>query len=58
MAVDGALLRGLSLFSNLTEDQLDKVANLCSGMPVFPGQTFFREGEPGKAIFVLPRGEI
>lgn len=58
MAVDVATLRALSLFDGLTEDQLDKVANLCSEMPVFPGQTFFREGEPGKSIFVLPRGEV
>lgn len=58
MAVDAALLRGLSLFRELNEDQLEKVADLCSEMPVFSGQTFFREHEPGKAIFVLPRGEV
>ena len=58
MGVNVALLRGLSLFKELSEDQLEKVADLCSEMPVFPGQTFFREHEPGKAIFVLPRGEV
>jgi CRP-like cAMP-binding protein len=58
MAASVALLQGLSLFSDLTEHQLEKVANLCSEMPIFPGQTFFREGEPAKMIFVLPRGEV
>lgn len=58
MSVNVALLRDLSLFRYLTEDQLEKVANLCSEMPVFPGQPFIIEGEPGKAIFMLPRGEV
>jgi CRP-like cAMP-binding protein len=58
MAVEAALLRGLSLFSNLTEDQLDKVVNFCSEMPVFPGQTFFGEGETGIAIFVVLQGDV
>jgi CRP-like cAMP-binding protein len=58
MGANVALLRGLSLFRGLTEDQLKKVADLCSELSVFPGQTFFREGEPGKTIFVLPQGEV
>jgi CRP-like cAMP-binding protein len=58
MGVNVALLRDLSLFSDLTEHQLEKVASLCSEMTVFPGQAFFKEGEPGRAIFVLPRGEV
>jgi CRP-like cAMP-binding protein len=58
MGANVTLLRGLSLFRDLTEDQLKKVADLCSEMSVFPGQTFLREGEPGRTIFVLPQGEI
>jgi CRP-like cAMP-binding protein len=58
MAVDAALLQGLSLFKELNEAQLENVASLCSEMTVFPGQAFFKEGESGKAIFVLPRGEV
>jgi CRP-like cAMP-binding protein len=58
MAVDARLLRCLSLFRDLTGDQLEKVSNLCSEMPVLPGQAVFKEGEPGRAIFVLPRGEV
>jgi CRP-like cAMP-binding protein len=58
MAVGVALLKGLLPFRDLTEDQLEKVANLCSEMPVLPGQVVFKEGEPGWAIFVLPRDEF
>jgi CRP-like cAMP-binding protein len=58
MGIDTALLRGLSVFRDLSRDQLEKVANLCTENPVFPGEAFIREGEPGKTIFVIPRGEI
>jgi CRP-like cAMP-binding protein len=58
MSANVTLLRGLSLFRDLTEDQLKKVADLCSEMSFFPGQTFYREGEPGRTIFVLPQGEV
>jgi len=58
MDVDVAMLRALSLFKDLTEDQLDKVTSLCSEKSISPGQTFFREGEPGTAIFVVLQGEI
>ena len=58
MAVDVAMLRSLSLFKDLTADQLEKVAGLCSEKYISPGQTFFREGEPGKTIFVVARGEV
>jgi CRP-like cAMP-binding protein len=58
MAVDVATLQTLSLFKDLTADQLEKVARLCSQEHISPGQTFFREGEPGKTIFVVKKGEV
>ena len=58
MGVNVALLRDLSLFRDLTENQLEKVATLCSEVPVFSGETFCREGEPAKAFFVVSRDEV
>lgn len=58
MAVDVAMLQTIPLFGNLTETQLEKIANLCSEKPISCGETFFKEGEPGKTFFVVPRGEI
>lgn len=58
MAADVAMLQKLSLFKNLTEGQLERIAQLCSEKTVYPGETFFREGEPGLVIFVVLRGEI
>jgi CRP-like cAMP-binding protein len=58
MAVDVAMLQTIPLFGNLSETQLKKIANLCSEKPISCGETFFKEGEPGKTFFVVPRGEI
>jgi CRP-like cAMP-binding protein len=58
MAVDAKLLRGLSPFSSLSEEKLEKVAELCVERMISAGQIFFREGEPGIAIFVVPQGDV
>jgi CRP-like cAMP-binding protein len=58
MGVDAALLRRLSPFSSISEVQLGKLAELCEEKTVSAGQTLFREGEPGIAIFVVPEGDI
>jgi CRP-like cAMP-binding protein len=52
MGVNVALLRGLSLFSNLSESQLGKVAGMCRKITVYPGQILFTEKEPGHTIFL------
>jgi CRP-like cAMP-binding protein len=58
MGLDAALLRKLPPFSSLSEDQLGKVAGLCAEKTISAGQLFFREGEPGIAIFVVPQDEV
>ena len=58
MGVDAALLRKLPPFRSLSEDQLGKLAGLCAEKTISAGQMFFREGEPGIAIFVVPQGDV
>jgi CRP/FNR family transcriptional regulator, cyclic AMP receptor protein len=58
MAVDIAILRELSSFGSFSDDQVGKVGNLCAERMISAGQTFFREGELGKTIFVVLQGEI
>jgi CRP-like cAMP-binding protein len=58
MAVDVAMLRSLSLFEDLNESQLEKVAKLCLEKSFSGGEAIFKEGEPGKTIFVLSHGEV
>ena len=52
MTVNIKLLRGLSLFTNLSESQLEKIAGICRQMTVHPGQILFKERELGHTIFL------
>jgi CRP-like cAMP-binding protein len=58
MTVSVKLLRGLSLFTNLSESQLEKVAGLCRKITVYPGQILFKEREPGHTIFVSMEADL
>jgi CRP-like cAMP-binding protein len=58
MAADIAMLQMFSIFKNIPEGHLERIPQLCSEKTVYPGETFFREGEPGLAIFVVMRGDI
>ena len=58
MTVNVNLLRGLSLFPNLSESQLEKVAGLCRKITIYPGQILFKEREPGYTLFVSMEADL
>jgi len=58
MTVSVKLLRGLSLFTNLSESQLEKVAGLSRKITIYPGQILFKEREPGHTIFVSMEADL
>jgi len=58
MTVSVKLLRGLSLFTNLNESQLEKVAGICRKITVYPDQILFKERELGNTIFLSLEGDI
>jgi CRP-like cAMP-binding protein len=58
MTVNVNLLKGLSLFNNLSQSQLEKVARLCRKITVYPGQILFKEREPGHTIFVSMEADL
>ena len=58
MTVNVNLLKGLSLFNNLSESQLEKVARLCTKITIYPGQLLFKEREPGHTIFVSMKADL
>ena len=58
MAADIAMLQMFSIFKNIPEGHLERIAQLCSEKTVYPGETFFREGEPGLAVFVVLRDDV
>ena len=51
-------VRDLSLFAGLDEDQVHRLAGACSLTTFDPGQTIFREREPGGRIDLILRGEV
>ena len=58
MTVNVNLLRGHSLFSNLSESQLKKVAGICRKISVYPGQILFTEKESGHSIFLSLENDL
>ena len=47
MGVNAALLRGLSLSTDLSESQLEKGAGMCRKITLYPGKILFKEREQG-----------
>jgi CRP-like cAMP-binding protein len=53
-----AILREIGLFGALPEDVLLRLAQNLSVVEVDTGATLFREGEDGRAMYVVLRGEV
>ncbi|HEU4643530.1 MAG TPA: cyclic nucleotide-binding domain-containing protein [Gemmatimonadaceae bacterium] len=52
------LLRGLQIFQELTDDELERVAEACVERSYASGDYIFHEGEPGNRLFVIVEGEV
>jgi CRP-like cAMP-binding protein len=51
-------LAHVALFQGLAEDTLARIAGLAHAKSLEPGQSFFTEGEPAEAFFVLTSGRV
>jgi CRP/FNR family transcriptional regulator, cyclic AMP receptor protein len=51
-------LRGLALFSSLSDRELREVAQLVDTVVLPSGHTFIREGESGREFFVIAEGTV
>ena len=58
MAVESYYLRNYSCFQDLTDAQLDEVAQLCEAECFYPGHTLFEDGKPGTHLYLLAKGEV
>jgi CRP-like cAMP-binding protein len=56
--MDVALIRQAAIFSDLTDDELAHVAEICKEQRFKFGQTIFREGEPGNRLYLIAEGEV
>jgi CRP-like cAMP-binding protein len=51
-------LKQVDLFSNLSLEQLDALHQATREAEYLPGEVIFREGEPGKELFLLLEGGV
>ncbi|MBI4179708.1 Crp/Fnr family transcriptional regulator [bacterium] len=56
--IDARMLKQTSLFEDLTEDELSKVAPLCDIREYTKGETIFTEDRPATQVFVLKEGRV
>lgn len=56
--MDLALLRQTAIFADLDDTELGKVADICREQTYQPGETVFKEGDPGNRLFLIARGEV
>ncbi len=58
MSTDLDYLREFSCFRDLSDEQLKAIAQIADAICYLPGQTLFEEGQPGKRLFFLIKGEV
>lgn len=56
--VEASFLRGVQLFSGLTEDQLAQLAAGAATRSLTAGTPLFLEGDPGSSLFILTKGLV
>jgi len=59
MDSDGTdFIKSVALFSELSDDQVKKVAKICSTRMVRQGEVIMTEGEVGETLYLLREGEV
>jgi CRP/FNR family cyclic AMP-dependent transcriptional regulator len=56
--MDTALIKQATIFSDLDDDEVARIAEICSEQHFRSGQTIFKEGEPGNRLFIVSDGEV
>ncbi len=56
--MDTALIKQSAIFADLDEDELQRVAEICTEQQFKTGQTVFKEGDPGNRLFIISAGEV
>ena len=51
-------LKSVDIFEHATIEQLGRIAELTEEVHFQPGETIFREGEPGDALYLLLSGRV
>jgi CRP/FNR family transcriptional regulator, cyclic AMP receptor protein len=51
-------LKSVDIFEHATVEQLGRIAGLTEEIHFEPGETIFKEGEPGDALYLLLTGQV
>ncbi|MEW5872563.1 MAG: cyclic nucleotide-binding domain-containing protein [Chloroflexota bacterium] len=57
MPTDARFLQNYPCFRGLPEEKLKSIAQFANAVCYLPGHTLFNEGEPGKYLYFLVKGE-
>lgn len=52
------LLKQAAIFADLDDGEIEKIAEICHEQRFKPGQTIFKEDDPGNRLFIISRGEV
>src|SRR3954470_23265903 len=52
------LLKGVAIFKDLDDDELQQIAEVCKPENFNSGEYIFREGESGNRLYLIVEGEI
>ena len=51
-------LKASPLFTNLNEDEMEMIAELCKEKTYKPGEVIFREGDIGDSLYIVDSGQV
>src|SRR5260370_4953514 len=52
------LLRGVAIFKDLEDEELQQIAEVCKAENFVSGEYIFREGESGNRLYLVVEGEV
>ncbi len=56
--MDLSLLKQATIFADLEEAELGRVAEICKEQKFQGAQTIFKEGEPSNRLYIIADGEV
>jgi CRP-like cAMP-binding protein len=56
--MDKGLIKQAAIFADLTDAELERVAEICTTQEFKSAKTIFKENEPGNRLYIIAEGEV
>jgi CRP-like cAMP-binding protein len=56
--MDTNLIKQAAIFSDLDDDEVARIAEICKEQQFKFGQNIFKEGDPGNRLFIISSGDV